>query len=110
ERMMGWCRGVGQDRLRYVSSSPGAPHRAPPHDPMQRTPRIMSATAPRETPQHSLPSYLHADHLGPWANYLAQVDRVQPYLGHLARWVETLKRPKRILVVDVPIELDDGTV
>ncbi len=70
----------------------------------------MSATAPRETPQHSLPSYLHADHLGPWANYLAQVDRVQPYLGHLARWVETLKRPKRILVVDVPIELDDGTV
>lgn len=42
--------------------------------------------------------------------YLQQVDRVTPYLGSLARWVETLKRPKRILVVDVPIEMDDGTI
>jgi glutamate dehydrogenase (NAD(P)+) len=59
---------------------------------------------------HTLPSYLQADHLGPWGTYLAQVDRVTPYLGHLARWVETLKRPKRALIVDVPIHLDDGTV
>ena len=59
---------------------------------------------------HALPSYLQADHLGPWGNYLKQVDRVTPYLGHLSRWVETLKRPKRILVVDVPIELDNGTI
>ena len=59
---------------------------------------------------HALPSYLQADHLGPWGNYLQQVDRVTPYLGSLARWVETLKRPKRILIVDVPIELDNGTV
>ena len=50
----------------------------------------------------------HAD--GPWQTYLSQVDRVVPYLGHLARWVETLKRPKRALIVDVPIELDDGRV
>jgi glutamate dehydrogenase (NAD(P)+) len=59
---------------------------------------------------HALPSYLQADHLGPWGNYLKQVDRVTPYLGHLARWVETLKRPKRILIVDVPIQMDDGSV
>lgn len=59
---------------------------------------------------HALPSYLQADHLGPWGNYLKQVDRVTPYLGHLSHWVETLKRPKRILVVDVPIELDNGTI
>ena len=39
-----------------------------------------------------------------------QVDRVTPYLGSLSRWVETLKRPKRVLVVDVPIELDNGTI
>ncbi|MBN3759045.1 Glu/Leu/Phe/Val dehydrogenase [Paraburkholderia sp. Tr-20389] len=58
----------------------------------------------------SIPSYLHADDLGPWGNYLRQVDRVAPYLGSLSRWLETLKRPKRILVVDVPIELDNGTV
>ena len=30
--------------------------------------------------------------------------------ANLARWVETLKRPKRILVVDVPIHLDDGSI
>ena len=59
---------------------------------------------------HPLPSYLQADNLGPWGLYLQQVDRVIPYLGHLARWAETLKRPKRALIVDVPIELDNGTV
>lgn len=59
---------------------------------------------------HPLPSYLQADNLGPWGNYLQQVDRVIPHLGKLARWAETLKRPKRILIVDVPIHMDDGTV
>ena len=59
---------------------------------------------------NALPSYLQADKLGPWGVYLQQVDRVTPYLGNLARWVETLKRPKRILIVDVPIHMDDGSV
>ena len=58
----------------------------------------------------ALPSYLDPGHLGPWGIYLEQIDRVTPYLGSLSRWVETLKRPKRILIVDVPIELDNGTV
>ena len=61
-------------------------------------------------PTHPLPSYLQADNLGPWGNYLQQVDRVIPHLGSLARWAETLKRPKRVLIVDVPIHMDDGTV
>jgi glutamate dehydrogenase (NAD(P)+) len=60
--------------------------------------------------EHQLPSYLSKDDLGPWEIYLEQVDRVTPYLGKLAYWVETLKRPKRILIVDVPIHLDDGSV
>lgn len=59
---------------------------------------------------HLLPSYLNHDDVGPWGTYLQQVDRVTPYLGSLARWVETLKRPKRILIVDVPIEMDDGSI
>jgi len=59
---------------------------------------------------HVLPSYLNSDDVGPWGTYLQQVDRVTPYLGSLARWVETLKRPKRILIVDVPIEMDDGSI
>jgi len=46
----------------------------------------------------------------PWATYLDQVERVRPYLGPLEKWVETLRRPKRCLVVDVPIEMDDGSV
>ncbi|MFN3266129.1 MAG: Glu/Leu/Phe/Val family dehydrogenase [Deinococcales bacterium] len=60
--------------------------------------------------QHLVPSYLSQDDLGPWEIYLEQVDRVTPYLGKLSYWVETLKRPKRILIVDVPIQLDDGSV
>ena len=59
---------------------------------------------------HDLPSYLNPEHLGPWGIYLQQVERVTPYLGSLSRWVETLKRPKRALIVDVPIELDNGTM
>jgi glutamate dehydrogenase (NAD(P)+) len=59
---------------------------------------------------HPLPSYLAPDQLGPWGDFLQQIDRVTPYLGELAYWVESLKRPKRILIVDVPIKMDDGTV
>jgi glutamate dehydrogenase (NAD(P)+) len=70
----------------------------------------MSTPTAVNTAAHALPSYLDANHLGPWGIYLAQVDRVAPYLGHLSRWVETLKRPKRALIVDVPIQLDNGTV
>jgi glutamate dehydrogenase (NAD(P)+) len=62
------------------------------------------------TSAHALPSYSNPEHLGPWGIYLQQVDRVTPYLGPLSSWVETLKRPKRALIVDVPIELDNGTM
>ena len=58
----------------------------------------------------ALPSYLQADKLGPWGIYLQQVDRVEPYLGPLARWVDTLRRPKRALIVDVPIQMDNGNI
>ena len=68
------------------------------------------AASAKATSQHALPSYLNPEHPGPWGIYLQQVDRVTPYLGDLSRWVETLKRPKRALIVDVPIELDNGTM
>lgn len=55
-------------------------------------------------------SYVSADPNSPWNTYLMQIDRVTPYLGKLERWTETLKRPKRSLVVDVPIEMDNGTI
>jgi len=56
------------------------------------------------------PSYLSGNDLGPWGIYLEQIDRVAPHLGKLGFWIETLKRPKRALIVDVPIQLDDGRV
>lgn len=70
---------------------------------------MSTANAPAALTQ-SLPSYLDPHHLGPWGIYLQQVDRVTPYLGKLGRWVDTLKRPKRTLIVDVPIHLDNGTI
>jgi glutamate dehydrogenase (NAD(P)+) len=55
-------------------------------------------------------SYVHPAPDSPWLTYLSQVDRVIPYLGPLAKWAETLKRPKRTLIVDIPIEMDDGSI
>ena len=57
-----------------------------------------------------LPSYLVDKGLGPWEIYLEQIARVTPHLGKLARWADSLRYPKRILVVDVPIALDNGTI
>ena len=59
---------------------------------------------------HEIASYFDSKNLSAWGTYLEQIDRVTPYLGPLTRWVETLKRPKRSLIVDVPIELDNGTI
>ena len=55
-------------------------------------------------------SYVTARPDSPWSTFLSQIERVLPYLGPLARWADTLRRPKRALVVDVPIEMDDGSV
>lgn len=55
-------------------------------------------------------SFISPSPNSPWGTYLAQVDRVIPYLGPLVRWAETLRRPKRALIVDIPIEMDDGSI
>lgn len=61
------------------------------------------------TPQ--LPSYLSKENLGPWHIYLQQVEQVAPLLDKsLQPWVDTLRRPKRSLIVDVPIRLDNGQI
>lgn len=55
-------------------------------------------------------SYAYAKN-GAWQTFLAQIDRVAPYLSEdLADYVDTLKRPKRALIVDVPIIMDDGSI
>jgi len=55
-------------------------------------------------------SYLRPVAGDAWQTYLAQIDRVVPYLGQLAKWEQSLRHPKRILIVDVPIEMDNGKV
>jgi glutamate dehydrogenase (NAD(P)+) len=55
-------------------------------------------------------SYVTEDQHSPWATYLAQVERVLPYLGDLSRWADTLRHPKRAFIVDIPLEMDDGSV
>jgi glutamate dehydrogenase (NAD(P)+) len=64
-------------------------------------------TVEKSSPQLSYTTFSASS---PWATYLEQIDRVTPYLGGLGRWVETLKHPKRALIVDIPIEMDDGSV
>ena len=70
----------------------------------------MNAPSPTVSARASGLSYVSPAPDSPWSTYLSQIDRVLPYLGSLARWAETLRRPKRSLIVDVPIEMDDGTV
>lgn len=67
----------------------------------------MNTTRERSAPGLS---YVGTTATSPWTTYLAQIDRVIPYLGDLSRWAETLKHPKRALIVDIPIEMDDGSV
>lgn len=55
-------------------------------------------------------SYLNPAAPEPWASFVQQIERVRPHLGALEHWVETLVRPKRTLIVNVPIERDDGTI
>jgi glutamate dehydrogenase (NAD(P)+) len=55
-------------------------------------------------------SFVHPTPDSPWGTYLIAGRPRVPYLGPLARWAETLRRPKRALIVDIPIELDDGTI
>lgn len=45
-----------------------------------------------------------------WTIFVAQVERVLPHLGDLTFWASTLTRPKRALIVDIPLEMDDGSV
>ena len=39
-------------------------------------------------------TYLDPGSPEPYASFVEQVERVAPHLGPLARWAETLKRPK----------------
>ena len=46
-----------------------------------------------------------------WDNYLQQLKRVEPFLDDpLRQRLDFLRHPKRALIVDIPVEMDDGTI
>ncbi|MGY5956032.1 Glutamate dehydrogenase [Kosakonia sp. BK9b] len=55
-------------------------------------------------------SYVSGERHSAWSTYLAQVERVLPLLGELSHWADTLRHPRRALIVDIPLEMDDGSV
>ena len=58
-----------------------------------------------------LKNLTYADqHTTAWSNYLSQLDKVAPFLGDLSDRLDILRRPKRSLIVDIPVEMDDGTI
>src|SRR5690625_4801914 len=63
-----------------------------------------------EQSKHSIPSYLNKEDVGPCGICLEQIYTVTPHLGELCKWVDTLKHPKRTLIVDIPVELDNGEI
>ena len=75
---------------------------------MSRTPNPQHAS--NDSPHPLGLSYLPRHEISAWDIYLQQIERVTPFLGNLSRWVETLRRPKRVLTVDVPIHMDDGSI
>jgi glutamate dehydrogenase (NAD(P)+) len=55
-------------------------------------------------------SYVAGESHSAWQIYLEQVKHVAPYLGELQPYIETLAHPRRVYIVDIPIEMDDGTI
>jgi len=55
-------------------------------------------------------SYVDENEGQAWLNFLEQLDRVEPYLGDLKENLDHLRRPKRSLIVNIPVKMDDGTV
>jgi glutamate dehydrogenase (NAD(P)+) len=59
----------------------------------------------------TVPSYIEARQgIAPWEMFLEQVTRAEPYLGEWSQWIDTLRRPRRALIVDVPVQMDDGSI
>ncbi len=59
----------------------------------------------------ALPSYIDGrQDTASWDMFLEQVSRAEPYLGKWSPWIDTLRRPRRALIVDVPVQMDDGSI
>jgi len=70
----------------------------------------MNHSANGSSANRDILSFLNPAAPEPWASFIEQIDRVAPHMGSLSKWIDTLKHPKRIMIVDVPIHRDDGVV
>ena len=68
---------------------------------------ILETSAPRACATGVL-SYLQQSAGGPWLDFVEQLDRAAPHLAEFGGLIETLKHPRRIVIVDVPVKGDDG--
>ncbi|MEI7100242.1 Glu/Leu/Phe/Val dehydrogenase dimerization domain-containing protein, partial [Klebsiella pneumoniae] len=55
-------------------------------------------------------SYTTHDENNAWGIYLEQINRVSQYLNGYDQWIDILKSPKRCLIVDIPLQMDDGSI
>lgn len=55
-------------------------------------------------------SYLPSAAGSAWEVFIEQLERAAPHLGEFAPLLETMKHPKRVLIVDVPVRMDDGSL
>lgn len=55
-------------------------------------------------------SYTTHDENNAWSIYLEQINRVSQYLTGYEQWIDILKSPKRCLIVDIPLQMDDGSI
>ena len=55
-------------------------------------------------------SFLSTDRGGAWPEFVAQFERVRPHLKKFGALADTLLHPRRILIVDVPVRMDDGRI
>src|SRR5690606_10299896 len=75
----------------------------------RQLPRLPMLHTIDPTSAHRL-SYLASGDTTAWENFVEQCRRVEPHMGALARWMDTLRRPRRSIAVDVPVRMDDGRI
>ena len=57
----------------------------------------------------TLPSYIDPARVGPWGMFLEQLERVEPHLGPLAEWLDTLReQPVQVYTVGLGISANNG--
>lgn len=55
-------------------------------------------------------SYITKKNKSAWYNFLTQIDKIEPYLKYSKNLLNILRYPKKILIVNIPIKMDNGEI